>query len=299
MNITVKNEIYLYDVDELKIVLSTLIKNYLTIDNYLWLEEKASLVALENNAAQLNLSFAAISRKTGREIIKLNTDQKKQVNAILPGFSIVGWPLHRLCRTWILLHVNAVEKDSYINKIDGLFKNAEMNELADLYAALPVFAYPEKWVKRCAEGIRSNIGIVLEAIMYDNPYPSKFLDEAAWNQLVLKAFFTEKDVNRIDGLDERANLSLASTLIDYAHERWAAKRPVNIQLWRLVGGFIDETNISDIQKIAASEDIGERKAAALTCFQSEYAPAKNLLENVPELKNEILANKLNWININA
>lgn len=299
MNITVKNEIYLYDVDELKIVLSTLIKNYLTIDNYLWLEEKASLVALENNAAQLNLSFAAISRKTGREIIKLNTDQKKQVNAILPGFSIDGWPLHRLCRTWILLHVNAVEKDSYINKIDGLFKNAEMNELADLYAALPVFAYPEKWVKRCAEGIRSNIGIVLEAIMYGNPYPSKFLDEAAWNQLVLKAFFTEKDVNRINGLDERANPSLASTLIDYAHERWAAKRPVNIQLWRLVGGFIDETNISDIQKIAASEDIGERKAAALTCFQSEYAPAKNLLEKVPELKNEILANKLNWININA
>ena len=294
-----KNEIYLYDVDELKIVLSTLIKHYMSIDNYLWLEEKASLVALENNAAQLNLSFAAISRKTGREIIKLNTDQKKQVNAILSEFSIDGWPLHRLCRTWILLQVNAVEKDNYTNKIDGLFKNAEMNELADLYAALPVFAYPATWVKRCAEGIRSNIGIVLEAIMYDNPYPSKFLDEAAWNQLVLKAFFTDKDVNRIIGLDDRANPPLASTLIDYAHERWAAKRQVNPQLWRLVGKFIDETNISDIQKIAASEDISTRRAAALTCFQSEYVPAKNLLDMVPELKNEILENKLNWINLNA
>ena len=294
-----KNEIYLYDVDELKIVLSTLIKHYMSIDNYLWLEEKASLVALENNAAQLNLSFAAISRKTGREIIKLNADQKKQVNAILSEFSIDGWPLHRLCRTWILLQVNAVEKDNYTNKIDGLFKNAEMNELADLYAALPVFAYPEIWVKRCAEGIRSNIGLVLEAIMYDNPFPSKFLDEAAWNQLVLKAFFTDKDVNRIIGLDDRANPPLASTLIDYAHERWAAKRQVNPQLWRLVGKFIDETNISDIQKIAASEDISTRRAAALTCFQSEYVPAKNLLDMVPELKNEILENKLNWINLNA
>ena len=294
-----KNEIYLYDVDELKIVLSTLIKHYMSIDNYLWLEEKASLVALENNAAQLNLSFAAISRKTGREIIKLNTDQKKQVNAILSEFSIDGWPLHRLCRTWILLQVNAVEKDNYTNKIDGLFKNAEMNELADLYAALPVFAYPAIWVKRCSEGIRSNIGIVLEAIMYDNPYSSKFLDEAAWNQLVLKTFFTDKDVNRIIGLDDRANPPLASTLIDYAHERWAAKRQVNPQLWRLVGKFIDETNISDIQKIAASEDISTRRAAALTCFQSEYVPAKNLLDMVPELKNEILENKLNWINLNA
>ena len=174
-----------------------------------------------------------------------------------------------------------------------------MNELADLYAALPVFAYPEIWVKRCAEGIRSNIGIVLDAIMYDNPYPAEYLDEAAWNQMVLKAFFTDKDVNRIIGLDERANAPLAATLIDYAHERWAAQRSVNVQLWRLVGKFIDEANFSDIQNVMASGDIISRKAAALACAQSDYEPAKNLLDSAPELKNEIIENKLNWITLNS
>nr|WP_214460466.1 EboA domain-containing protein [Flavihumibacter fluvii] len=290
---------YLYDVEGLAAFISTLIKQYCTAENYLWLEEKASLIRAENNAAQLNLSFAAVSRKIGREIVHVNVDQEKQVNTILPGFSINGWPLYRLCRTWILLQVNAVDKDIYHNKIEGLFKNGEMNELADLYAALPVFAYPETWVKRCAEGIRSNIGIVLEAIMYDNPYPAKFLDEAAWNQLVLKAFFTDKDVNRITGFDERANQHLASTLIDYAHERWAAKRPVNNQLWRLVGKFINETNFPDIQKIAASEDTTTRKAAALTCYQSAYAPAGKLLDLEPDLKNDIIENKLTWQNLNS
>ena len=299
MNITVEKEIYLYDAEELKNLLSNCIQQHLDTDTYLWLEEKAVRVATENNAAQLNFTFAAVSRKTGRKIITVNAGQKKQLHSILPGFTINERPLHRLCRIWILLQVNADEKNHYFTKIDSLFKNAEMNELADLYAALPVFAYPEMWVKRCAEGIRSNIGIVLDAIMYGNPYPAEHLDEAAWNQMVLKAFFTDKDVNRIIGLDEKANAQLAATLIDYAHERWAAQRAVNILLWRLVGKFIDKNNFADIEHVFGSDDIISKRAAALTCAQSDYGPAKNLLDSVPELKNEIIENKLNWINLNS
>ena len=89
-----------------------------------------------------------------------------------------------------------------------------MNELVALYSALPVLAYPEIWKMRCAEGIRSNIGHVLESIMYNNPYPMQYLDEKAWNQLILKAFFTDKDINLIPGIDKRANAELARTRSD-------------------------------------------------------------------------------------
>ena len=77
MNITVEKEIYLYDVEELKNLLSNCIKQHLDTDNYLWLEEKAARVATENNAAQLNLSFAAVSRKTGRKIITIRCRSTK------------------------------------------------------------------------------------------------------------------------------------------------------------------------------------------------------------------------------
>lgn len=290
---------YGYDVEELKRILAAVIKLHLTIENYSWLLEKATLVSSEEKAQQLNLCFAAISRKTGNKIIEVTAAKENQINIILLGFSIINYPLHRLCRTWILLHVKADDQDIYFNKISGLFKNAEMNELADLYASLPVFAYPEMWVKRCAEGIRSNIGIVLDAIMYENPYPSQYLDEAAWNQLVLKAFFTDKDVNRIIGLDARANKNLSSTLIDYAHERLAAGRSVNVQLWRLVGKFIDDNNFNDIQKLFTSGNINSKEAAALSCSHSRYEPAQKLLDSEPKIKNDILENKLNWGNINS
>lgn len=290
---------YDYDVHELEKILSAIIRLHLGTDNYNWLLDKAALVSSEDNARQLNLSFAAVSRKSGHSVIAITAEQQTHINDLLPGFSILNSPLHRLCRAFLLLHVNADEETIYFNKIDALFQNAEMNELADLYASLPLFAYPEMWVKRCAEGIRNNIGMVLDAIMYNNPFPAKYLGEAAWNQLVLKAFFTDKNINRIIGIDERANKNLASTLIDYAHERQAAKRSVNVQLWRLVGSFIDETNFTDIQNLFNSGDAFSKEAAALSCSRSRYEPAQHLLDSVPELKNDILKNKLNWENINS
>jgi hypothetical protein len=163
-----------------------------------------------------------------------------------------------------------------------------------LYTALPGLAYNEEWQNQCAEGIRSNIGNVLEAIMYNNPYPYKCLSEQAWNQLVMKAFFTDKDVRRIIGLDERTNKELASILADYAQERWAAHRTVHPQLWRLVTPFINEGNFCNIEKAFNSNDTVEKKAAALVCFYSNYPPAKQLLEKEPEIKSAITENKLNW-----
>jgi hypothetical protein len=154
-----------------------------------------------------------------------------------------------------------------------------MSEQVALYSALPVLAFPELWRGRCAEGIRSNIADVLKAIMCNNPYPSENLDEPAWNQLVMKAIFTEKPIEQIISLDERANQNLANILSDYAHERWAAHRAVHPLLWRCVGTFVNERIFPDIKRIAYSEHETEREAAVLACKQSTYPPAQELIEN--------------------
>ncbi len=279
---------------ELSSVITAIVRQNAATEIYNWLEEKAVLIREENGSTQLNLAFAAVPRKTGRQFIRITEDERKIIEGVHKGFSIDDWTIDRLCRLWLLIQVDASEKEAYCYKIENLFKAAEMYELAALYSSLYSFAYPEEWIRQCAEGIRSNIGFVLEAIMYNNPYPFKYLDDLAWNQLVLKAFFTDKNVNRIIGLDERANKELALILIDYANERWAAHRTVNPQLWRLVAKFIDETNFKNIEKAFKSSDTREKEATALACFQSNYTPAKNLVDSNPDLKSAILENKLNW-----
>lgn len=275
-------------------VLDSIIKRTLNAEAQSWLFEKAALICKENNAAQLNMSFAAVPRKTGKQLIEVTELEKQQLRTVHPEYEVNDWTIDRACRVWLLLQLDASKKENYFSKITSLFKAAEMNELVALYSALPYFKHPEEWQKQCADGIRSNIGNVLEAIMYNNPYPYKYFSDGAWNQLVMKAFFTDKNVKRIIGLDERANKELASILIDYANERWAAHRPVHPQLWRLVTKFINADNFSNIEKAFNSKDALEKKAVALAAFFSDYAPAQDLLLSDQELRSAIAENKLNW-----
>src|SRR5690606_19888969 len=97
----------------------------------------------------------------------------------------------------------------------------------------------------------------------DNHYPARYLDEGSWNQLVLKAFFTDEYIPQIVGLTERNNEVLARTLVDYAYERSAAGREINPMLWILVAPYIDERAFALMsQRIASSDGLVERQAIA-------------------------------------
>lgn len=219
------------DIKNLPELFLQIIKRNLSSDAWNWLEKKTSLIKTEERSMQLNLSFSQLPRLTGRNIIELKNSEAAEIK--LSGLELNDWSIDKLCRVWLLMQLPAGDKESYIKKINGLFATAEMNEQVALYTALPFYCYPEEWIAKCEEGIRSNIGTVLEAIMYHNPYPAKFLSTPSWNQLVLKAFFTEKEVSKIYGLQERVNPALSETLLDYVQERLAAHRTVAPEIYQL------------------------------------------------------------------
>lgn len=280
-----------YQTEELKKIFSSVVRQNAAPGVWDWLNEK---VAPANNSQSFNIAFVSVPRKTGKANITLTKDQAAAIREAGAGLIINGWTIDRLCRVWLLANKDSADEEKYVQTIENLFLTAEVNELVALYAALPVLSYPEQWAKRCAEGIRSNIGAALEAIMCNNPYPAAYLDEPAWNQLILKAFFTEKPVERIIGIDERANADLAQTLSDYAHERWAAGRPVNPQIWRCTGKFINAALLADMERLFASEHDFDREAAALACSDSQYLPAQELLNKNQNIKSAIISGQLSW-----
>ena len=203
------------------------------------------------------------------------------------------WTLDRVVRVLLLSNVQNTNKEDYCQTIETLFETAEINEAVALYSALPLLQYPEKWLFRATEAVRSNMGTVFDAIAFHNPYPAKYFSEAAWNQLVLKCIFNDKPIHLIEGLDKRTNQNLANMLSDFAHERWAAHRTIPPQVWRLVSKFITPTILEDISKLFDSENIQNQKAAALVCKESNNQVAKDLLV----IKQDNLAfdiNGLSW-----
>ena len=178
--------------------------------------------------------FTAMPRFVGKKPVTVPPDMAFALEQIRPGFVVQNWTVDRLARVWWLLQLPKDDQTDYVNTISELFRSGEINELVALYSALPVLAYPEAWRFQATEGIRNNMADVQSAIMLHNPYPQDYLDEAAWNQLVMKAFFTDKDVTQIMGLDQRKNARLSQTLADYAAERQAAGRSLPPDMERVL-----------------------------------------------------------------
>jgi len=223
-----------YNFNTLNNLFYSLIQSNVDSETLDWLKEKAVLANESGSFNKFKIAFSIVSRKVPKTKIQLDQSDEETIEKLIPNLSISRWSLKKLCRVWLIMQIGAGDRTAYINKIEELFRDADMNELATLYAALPILAYSDHWEKQCAEGIRSNIGYVLDAVIMDNPYPAEHLKEDAWNQLVLKAFFTEKDISRIIGLKSRVNNNLVKALQDYAAERKAANREVNPRLWDIV-----------------------------------------------------------------
>lgn len=273
-----------YDVNKMKLLLAQVIQQHVEPAVWNWLQ---GVHEFAGNAIKWNSCFAMIPRKTGRNVITIPSKISTQVEETRRGLSLAGWTADKLCRVYLLLELNASDKEKYIRQIENLFLCGEVSELAALYSSLPLLAYPKQWINRCAEGIRNNMASVLESIMYHNPYPAEQFETPAWNQMILKAIFTDKDLTKITGLKERANKELAYSLVDYANERCSAKRTINPQLWQLIGRFIDDHSFAGVLRVFNSEDIEAKKSMIPALSQSGYEPAKTLIHQYLQAENSM------------
>lgn len=230
-----------------------------------WIETKAT-----GSLQSLQTAFVATPRFISKDIVQ-------SPNSI-HGVSFNNWTLDRLVRVYLLTKLDSSNKDLYINTIDRLFDTAENNEAVALISALPFLQYPDQWMLRATNAVRSNIGPVFDAIAFQNQFPKNHFSDQAWNQLVLKCIFNDKPIHKIDGLADKSNQELANSISYLAHERWAAGRSIPPQAWRLVSKFIDDTILKDIKKLFLSENESDRIAATLVCIETNFAAAKEELK---------------------
>ena len=223
---------------EITSLLSSWLAKKGAVESYQWLENKIDEISQTGAEKTLFLAYSAASRYYGREKLSLSAEEF----LVLPivAWNPENWTLGQIARSLLLLSFPAVDSDRYVATLEQIITAADVEEAIAFYQTLPLLPHPEKFQLRAAEGIRTNMTSVFKAIAHDNSYPANYLDDLAWNQMVLKALFVGISLQPIYGLSQRNNPQLAQMLIDYAHERLAAKRTVSAELWDLVMPFQPE-----------------------------------------------------------
>ena len=263
-----------------------------------WLNAQAVAVRGADRDGDLYLSFTLVPRKTGKADLLLSTEELAAARAARAGWDPSDLSVDQAARL-VLLLATQTPADRFAHRLEQLCVTADVAELVLLYRGLPLYPEPERYRLRAAEGIRTNMRAVFEAVAHRNPYASEQLPEDAWNQLVLKALFVGSALHPIVGLDRRANPRLARMLSDYAHERWSASRPVSHELWRCVGPFAEGDLVDDLARVLAKGSPPEKQAAALALSASPDPNAAALLRAAPELSAAIAAGTLSWPSLTA
>ena len=258
-----------------------------------WLQSNAQWLRGGGGDKDLYMSVSLVPRKIGKADLALSAAELGEATAARPGWDPREWSLDQAARIYLMLAAGS-DGATFSRRLDQLCATADVGELVAFYRGLPLYPDQPRHVLRAAEGVRTNMKAVFQAVAHRNPYPSEQLAEPAWNQMVLKALFIGIILDPIVGLDRRANPALARMLCDYAHERWAAGRPISPELWRCVGPHARGDMLADLRRVLEKGTDPERAAAALALSTSPDPAASGLLWAYPELSVAVSNHKLSW-----
>jgi len=258
-----------------------------------WLDAQAAALRQDPADAALDIALGMVPRRLGKAALALTDADLAAADKAIEGWDPRGWNVTDAARILLLSGLPDTGK-RFADRFRSLCGAADVAELIALYRGLPLYPDPASLEDQVGEGLRSNMRGVFEAIAHRNPYAKAHFDDHRWNHMVLKALFIGSPLAPIQGLDERANPELARIMLDFAHERWAAGRPVPFEIWRCVGPFAEGQAIDDLARVLAQGEGVERRAAALALAASPDRRAARLLQDVPALAGDISRSRLTW-----
>jgi hypothetical protein len=258
-----------------------------------WLREAVASLAGGGTDRDLFRAVSLASRKLGKASLAPSDSELASAAQARAGWDPQLWSVDQAARVRLLLAVRA-DGDTFVRRLDQLCATADVDELVAFHLGLPLYPDPPRHRLRAAEGIRTNMKVVFEAVAHRNPYPAEQLPEEAWNQMVLKALFVGSTLDPVQGLDARANPTLARMLGDYAHERWSAGRPVSPELWRCVGPFATGPLLADLERVLATGTPPERAAAVLALRRATDPEAGRLLDRYAAVRDAVAARGVDW-----
>ncbi|WP_063807273.1 EboA domain-containing protein [Streptomyces caeruleatus] len=181
-----------------------------------WLDD--SVVKVTAEPAAVRRLFPAVRRRCG--------------HGRLDGH----WSVDEAARA-VLLTALPLRGQALADEVTRLHRHGDPAEQRAVLRAVALLDLGDLALPLVREALRGNDTTLVEAAL--GPYAAAHLPDAEFRQAVLKCVFCEIPLDRVTGLDRRADRELARMLADFAHERIVAGRDVPQDVVPLVRAFPD------------------------------------------------------------
>jgi hypothetical protein len=232
-----------------------------------WLEASSGEIAGGVGEARFCALFSLAARHARRVPLAPERAELTAAARALEGWNPERWTLLEALRAALLLARADLASVAGERAIAEAFRYADEGELCALYRSLALLPSPERFAWRAGEGCRTNMKSVFEAVALDTPYPARFFDDLAWNQVVIKCLFIGAPLWRLWGLDGRLSAELARMALDLADERRSAGREVPHELWLALGEHGGARALDSLEKeVVASNPNARGRRGAVYAF---------------------------------
>jgi hypothetical protein len=213
-------------------LLSAWLKTRLPTDAFAWFDNELRGLQTQPEQARWFKALGMAPRKLGKADLQPSQVELQAAQTLRQGLDPTEWSVDQTARIAFTLAFYQGDEADFVQQVAMLIDTSEINELLAIFRGFALFPHPEALEPKAREAIRSTMRPVYEALSHRHPYPFEFFDEAAWNQMIVKAFFLDSSIWQIQGVDERYNADLSEILISLVQERWAAGRFIAPEIWR-------------------------------------------------------------------
>jgi hypothetical protein len=208
-----------------------------------WVRE--AVAAIEADPATVRTRFPMAGRKAGRG--PLDPDASPD--------DVHAWTVDDAARTLLLLALG----DGVEAELRDLYRFGDAAERRGLLRALPYLPVDDRVMDIVDDAIRTNDTRLVAAAL--GPYATEHLDDAAYDQAVLKCVFIGVPIAPLDGLPVRATAGTARMLAAFVHERVAAGRDIPAEVWDVIDRHPPADELAAIEAERESEFADRREAA--------------------------------------
>jgi hypothetical protein len=208
-----------------------------------WVRE--SVAAIEADPAAVRTRFPMAGRKAGRA--PLDPDASPD--------DVHAWTVDDAARTLLLVALG----DGVEAELRDLYRFGDAAERRGLLRALPHLPVGDRVMDVVDDAIRTNDTRLVAAAL--GPWATEHLDDAAYDQAVLKCVFIGVPIAPLDGLPARATAETARMLAAFVHERVAAGRDIPAEVWDVIDRHPPADELAAIEAERESEFADRREAA--------------------------------------